>query len=339
MRGFASSRRGRIVNVWLYRKNANGIELNIENVGAEGHFYGRPGEGDLDERITKLETDFAPLVESLRGFASEGHSLVEDERIPHLVAHLTFRTRHLRESMAELMKSFTTATLQHMTDREVARAFCARELSREGALRDVLKLALLQHGVENLEEALGHLEPYTLQIADNIMEMLGDNYQKVIDETRAQYDDMTPEAFRAGFIDSLSRNLPMPERTKAYSELCWHVRQSPSPIILGDSVCVFETNTERRFRPIDVETDQLLRVYLPLSSQAVLVGTRPRLQPNVDVRLLNKAVARCSNEFFLSSCELPKDSHLVKGLGLWAGLLGDREFGDLLKETFPKLLK
>ena len=29
----------------------------------------------------------------------------------------------------------------------------------------------------------------------------------------------------------------MPERTEAHSEFCWHVLQSPIPIILGDSVC------------------------------------------------------------------------------------------------------
>jgi len=240
--------------------------------------------------------------------------------------------------MVELTKSFTEATLQHLSDKEIARTFFAKELSREGDLRNLLKLALLEKGVKDLEEALEQLVPNLLQIADNIIEMLGDNYQKVIDDTRAQYHDMYPQAFRGGFIDSLARNLPMTERAKTYSEFCWHVLQSPIPVILGDSVCVFETNAERRFRPIDVEADQLLRAYLPLSSQAILVGTRRESEPHVDFRLLNKAAARCSREFFLSSCELPKDSHLVKGLGLWAGLLGDREFGDLLRETLPKLL-
>jgi len=61
LNGFASGKRGKVVNVWYYRKGSQGIETNTENVGAERDFYGTKEESDLDERITALEPDYAAL--------------------------------------------------------------------------------------------------------------------------------------------------------------------------------------------------------------------------------------------------------------------------------------
>ena len=50
----------------MYRKGQRGFLNGITNVSVERNFYGEPSESDLDERITNLESVFAPLVARLR---------------------------------------------------------------------------------------------------------------------------------------------------------------------------------------------------------------------------------------------------------------------------------
>ncbi len=132
LRGFASSQRGDETKVWMYRKGKPGVELNIVNVAVEQYFYGKPDETDLDERITDLEDDLAPLVESLRdGSGTVG--LISDDRIPFLVAHLSFRTRHLRESAIGVMDSFMGKTEHVLTQKDILITLIAKELATEGS--------------------------------------------------------------------------------------------------------------------------------------------------------------------------------------------------------------
>jgi hypothetical protein len=104
-------------------------------------------------------------------------------------------------------------------------------------------------------------------------------------------------------------------------------------MLLGDTVCVFEANVERRFRPVDDDDGETCRVFLPVSANRVLIGTPYRARPKLDPSRLNKAVARCSYEFFLSSVELGLDSSLPSSLGKWSGILPEDELNAIAEEV------
>ena len=128
-------------------------------------------------------------------------------------------------------------------------------------------------------------------------------------------------------------------RSASYAKHNWFVLRPASPVLLGDTVCLFETTGERRFKPLDDEADSIHRIYLPLASDCLLIGTPFKSCPVVDVRLLNKAIARCSYEFFVSAQALPDQSPLVKKLGKWSGILGAEEVQSLMKELTRDFLK
>jgi len=139
---------------------------------------------------------------------------------------------------------------------------------------------------------------------------------------------------RGGFIDSLSKNLSMEERIAMYAPYRWFTRDAPIPLLLADCVCIFETNGARRFRSLDAgDGDETQRLYVPLSAETLLVGSRLPVAPEVDWHMLNKAAARCSYEFFISARELAAGSHLVSSLGLWSGILNGRELQAMLESV------
>jgi hypothetical protein len=198
----------------------------------------------------------------------------------------------------------------HLGQKEIGTALFAKELATDGKIREGFKKLLLDNGLplEKLDDVMQQLEPNWKEVAANLMSILGDQYAAMIAEQISAYETMRPAAMKAGFIDSLSRNLTMPERVASYARYQWFTCSAPIPLILGDSACIFETNGARRFRPLDADNSEVQRIYLPISAETLLVGVRSAMKPVVDWSLVNKSIARCSYEYFISSRQLPAES-------------------------------
>lgn len=340
LKGFASSFRGDEVNVWMYRKGEAGIELNIINVGVEGYFYGTPKESDLDDRITAIEGNYAPLVDGLRAH-SQRRIEVSDPQIPALVTHLTLRTRPLRQWAVETADSMLQTLQEHLSQEEVFHEALLRRVTREGAFRDKVRAHLISNGIAlDLDLAMAHIKPRLLEVIAEQMPSFVHDFRNHVDEYISMARSKLPDAVRTGVIDSMSRNLSALQRPEAFAKYNWFVLRTDSAILLGDTVCLFATTGERHFKPLE-EPNKVHRVYLPLANDCLLVGTPFKSAPRVDFQLLNKAVARCSYKFFVSSRALPNESWLIKGLGDWSGILSKREvqslLDDLKREFFQRI--
>jgi hypothetical protein len=133
-----------------------------------------------------------------------------------------------------------------------------------------------------------------------------------------------PASMRLGFIDALSRGLEDNPRIKAYRQLEWSVLPTVESLILGDSVCIFEVEGERPFKPWDDEKAPAKRIFMPLCSRRLLIGSRKPSGPEVDVTAINEAFARCSLEFFISSKRLD-GSGMIESIGVWSGMASGTE--------------
>jgi hypothetical protein len=102
------------------------------------------------------------------------------------------------------------------------------------------------------------------------------------------------------------------------------VLSATEPLILGDSVCVFEVDGERPFKPWDDETTPTKRIFMPLSPNRLLIGSRGDTLPPVDAPVLNRAFSRCSLEFFVSSKRI-NGPDLAESVGVWSGIATNSE--------------
>jgi hypothetical protein len=340
LKGFASSTRGKIVKTWQYAKGLPAVEKNINEISVEGYFYGKEDESDLDARITNLEEQqYAPLVQQLRMVDPKSPE-VTHAGIAALVVHLNMRTRQVRDSVAVLMDRMLDSAEEKFQRDDVIRVLLARELKGDGQVRDAFKSTLLSRGLpaERLEEVMSEVDANLPEVVNEIMPLFKAGLPETLAAEIGFRRSIIPEAVRSGFIDSMSRNLNGEERIESYSKLKWFVLTPDPPIILGDTVCVFETTGERRFRPMDVGEDPAHRIYLPLSSTQVLVGTPYRSRPKVDAQILNRAVARCSFEYFVSSQEIHGASGLISGLGRWSGLMSAAQIQKMEDDLVQDLL-
>ncbi len=88
----------------IVHHRARGISqpTNVSTLGAQKHFYSKPGPGTLDDDIDRMENIYAPLLERIVGAGA-----ISPEDVPlvcSLVAHLIVRSKRLRRFAEELQQ-------------------------------------------------------------------------------------------------------------------------------------------------------------------------------------------------------------------------------------------
>jgi hypothetical protein len=142
---------------------------------------------------------------------------------------------------------------------------------------------------------------------------------------------------KEGHNKVLMQNPYAEPRAREYSNLNWFVYDTESSLILGDIGCLFEVNGARRFKPISDKDDEILSIFVPISSRKLLVGTYSAIMPRIDIRALNENVARCSYEYFVCAEASEDHSRLAASIGESSGILSKDELDQLLGEIIADI--
>jgi hypothetical protein len=286
LKGFQSRTGGDEIFVWLYRRSSKAVETNIKNVGAGRDFYRKAGPGTLDDQITELENSYSPLLEMLRSQVRAG-PVCDAGGLPNLIAHLSTRTRFLRQSMEDSLGLLLERVFARLANKHTL-----AEILRGPQARQQLLDLLTSRGLST-EEAYA-VQPLLQPLLPSALEAAVPNLAEYVDGFREFARGKFPEVVRNAHIKALATDPALSQRARLYSAFNWHLEITEVPLLLGDTVCVFETNGERRFKPVDDDASETCRVFFPVSANRVLIGTPYRARPKLDPSRLNKAVARCS---------------------------------------------
>jgi hypothetical protein len=331
-KGFASTEAGTNARIWMYRKGQSGRQVGIKDAAVERFFYGDPTEPDLDQAITKLEHEYIPLLNHLK--TRDDGEAVDSDLIPEMVAHLCVRTRHIRNSTARLFEEITQSVVQELSCDQVMARIVANALRRPGANRDGFQAAAFDAGGNELLGAVQSRKGRAIVEAHlrDDPEFNGEMKRR-FNELIAGIGEKVHEAVKRGCNDAMRKNVRVPKRAESYRDLRWHVLESDIPLLLGDTVIVLETSGARRFKPLDGRGDHIHRLYLPISSSRVLIGSYCRDCPRIMAQVLNQLIVRCSDEFFLSSVPLEIEDPLIAEIGIWSGLLTDTEKQKIIRKV------
>jgi len=310
----------------MYRRGQVAFEQKVKEINAERYFYGKEGEISVDNQITTLESEYATFVRGLR--AEQDRSKIVDPRIGSLVAHLNYRSKHLRQSLRESTEYLLDEILEYLSD---------FDNFKDALLRDP---SFLQNELRNLLEAA---TTATDAQKNMLIEFVGLYAPSLFDENRTELESkmrelfvgvrkILPQAVKEGHIKALVKDPSPGNRAKEYSRLNWFIRHTEDPMILGDSGCLFETFNKRTFKPFSDKGDKIANLFLPIETHRVLVGTSFAGVPEVDVVTLNKAIAKCSHEYFVCSEASPFNNSLSSSIGLWAGIISQTELVELASE-------
>ena len=158
-----------------------------------------------------------------------------------------------------------------------------------------------------------------------------------IASVRKQFPQYLAEAVKRGHVRSLKEAIAPEKRAQQYQSLNYFVvEEHPPRFILGDSVVLFNIDRPRPYRAFLDKDDRINKVFVPVSSTRVVVGTRGRwalIPPDLCTH-----VARCSMEHFIAAHNSVTNEPLKEQIGEAASLLTTAEMQAIASELMTDLL-
>lgn len=329
LKGFASRSEGKTIFSYLYRKGQAAREESIQNINIGKHFYGRDGEPFADPAITEIESGLAIVVDSLR--KSTEAAKISDRKIIELVAHLVMRNKNVRDSLQSFMQTMGEGIAAGMSS-------------------DAMIRAIIQRVEDSVVDSYEKTAPHFL---DEERAMLRDEVRKRF-RAEVKYNpdvDLRPEMekiltdfpvdekIKRGHNELLSKDVVPEDLVRIYENLSWHIIPVDEPLIIGDSAVVFETNTTRRFKAVDFESDNIINVFFPIATNLLVIGSKFSVIPPFEVRALNVAMAKCAYDFFVAAEDRADMEALSKSIGEWTGIMTKEEIQNETQEMFRGLIE
>ncbi len=330
-KGFASRSIGGETFVWVFRKGVSPYNPNINNVGVEGYFYSEGEDTEVDDSITEAEGQFANLIDQLR---TESTARVPGTLVANLIAHLEIRTKHLRESALLASEYFTSRILGFVADDgPYVDRLEKRLLSDKSALRAALTEEFAKRGMP-----LHFVEPALTMAAPRLPAMMPGiraELAKIAQIVRQRLPNTLEKSAKSAHINLLRKNVSPEQRAQRYAALQYAVLELPgSGFVLGDSIVLFRVSGQRRYKAFPDKDDVLEAVFLPLSSERILMGA-----PGATFALppeLKQGIARCSMDHFIASENTQDNRDLHIQVGEDAALATESEMEEIIQELLDQ---
>ncbi len=307
--------------VWVFHQSHGCYKTNVTNVGVQGKFYTDDDNHDADTVITRAEVDYAELVAALR---SGSQSALRDPLISQMLTHFEIRTRQFRENLTQLGQRGILRLLDHLQGESGTERLIAYMRANRSLLRDEVRKRNLPQSLVGVLEAC---------LAREIRRTQGER-DKEISMLRPLVTTEIPKIAKTAHIKALLKSTAPPKRSDRLSSLSYDVlRVEDRMLILGDAVVLFRMDGPNQYRNVVQGGDRLLNVYLPLSPSSILIGATEKpasLPPN-----LNREVARCSLEYFISSENSGENWRLRREIGQSAAFISDEEITEVVEEALP----
>jgi len=325
LKGFASRISGKEVFTWAYRKDGTIFEPNTTKISVEKHFYGKEGEVSVDAEITDLEDEFANLLDELR--AREEGIEITGLKIPEFIAHLCIRTKHLRDSFLESSEFLMDRISEFLSDYNNIKKLLANNFNLEG--------------FEKILEDQQIPQPYRPLVRWFLQNMDSDFGQESIlriffQTVTVELKKVTPKATKEGHIKAMAKNIIPEVRTEDYRLLHWFICKSKTPLILGDSGCLFELVGPQRFKSINDKNDKIANIFLPISSDRMLIGRAISSAPQVDSKAINEVIAKSSREYFVCSERSEEIASLLALIATDSELISKEDIEQIVKGLLIK---
>lgn len=334
-RGFASTIEGR--KTWLYRKNVVPREVGFRDVGVEENFYNIEGDSSVDELITEIEReDFVGIIEGAR--AAPNGDFEPADAVATLIAHLEVRGRHLRITFAELSRRAWNDMLTYFDDSRIASTIIREHIRKNPA--ELRAMAIRELRSKRLPV---HMAPtYAKQVANMILampdEVLIDSFWAPVKPfIHAKLESDINSSIKSAHNQRLTQSIAPEVRAQQYRDLRFSIVDVESnDLILGDAAVVFHVSGARDWKPFLDKDDDLIALYLPLTSGRLLVGSAGN--DAVESSIIRRQIALTSHTFFISAKESVENVQLSSEIGKAARPLSEDELRSISREVIAGFL-
>ena len=255
-----------------------------------------------------------------------------DNKILDFLAHLSVRTKNARDSLYQ--------TIDFWSD-QISNYFSNVERIKKPLFR-LLEKSLFE-SIEKNSPQLSQKEKTDLH--KHFMSELNRNFEKTKGEipedqfeVLKEFKADLPQKIKHKHNELILENIVPNDMVKVYEKLNWYICKTKDKLILSDVGSVTETVTKRRFKSHEFNYEKIVNVFLPVSSNTLVVGTRFSSLPNFNIKTINFALAKCAGDFFIFSENSPNKQSMSNKIGEWFGLLTQDEMEYYINQFFEESL-
>lgn len=286
---------GRITTL---RSSGRPFTLSIERIGYERNFNDPPGPGSADEAITRAEGHIGRL---LVDFWSAQAGPTNAEAAASVIAHLTSRTRAMRNFLRDAHRLCLAKALQHATS-EGGKAEVAAHVRRNREMlvkgldeRSARTQSAAQHAVWLASPARSWAICWMLSKLDAMLPDTWDGARQTGVAFARAVAPQLPSMVR-GAHNRAAREEPTPaERVRFLRQFSYELVDYSANLLLGDCVAV-GFRPGRRVCPLFALSAELEGLVMPLSPNRALFGWASGRR-EVDAEILNLAATAAATEY------------------------------------------
>jgi hypothetical protein len=325
LRRFCTDAGGKKLKIWMFGPDADPIQTSINNVAVESFFYGK--DGSLEELLSRDESDYNHLFEFVCNASKRDEHQGE---ISRMVWALAIRTRALRKQFTELTDRLLDQLVSE-DNKDMLQSRLRQQLESEydSIFKDALEqlppqirqeLGKNPHALHRLKEAVYiHVGQVVFSPALN----------KLIPQVRIT--DQVKSASETGQIRGLTKLLNR-EPPSTFNSVKWEVIESSKQnVILGDCA-VLVVGPDGNLAPVLLHNTAWQQIFLPMSPQSILVGTRTEPKHEITIGQLNLASVECSVDCYFSSHKSNYELSLIPYIGKRSSLFSDDELRKFIEQ-------
>lgn len=309
LRGFTSktlrNKRNQTQFAWIYRKGREAIEVKVADIARKDNFYGPSEPNSVDAKITDRETlIYARLLARFRRTTID--TCIDDPHLCEFLAHLIARSKYIRDLFSDVSTALLNGVINLIGEPERLAPWLERTMADNP---EFVKSQLREFFDAEMAELLFELMPKTIS-ADDVA-----NEAQRLREIGERMKDVISPSVKKGQLSGLSKGFAPSRLVESLEGLHWSVRHSGIPLILGDFGCLIENEGPQRFSPMPYEGVQIVGACLPISAFSAIVGTENELARLAEPDAINREMAACSREFFVSDRRTAEVDELHKLIG------------------------
>lgn len=321
-RGFSNEKNGKYFTNW-YRKDCFKENMIVENIGLGNKFYSHYGDSIVDKKITENETySYSRILNSLVGGT---YNLDNRKDLAEFIYHMEIRTKNLRENMIDSWAYFGEQLKKILLDKQTLIDYFQKnpKVIKESLQNELNKLPIPAslHGQYD-SMFFDNIQLWLPNAAETILSILVPKFEQEI-------ISKIPEIVKKVQLDVLISSEG--NKSNIYKNMHYRVLKTKQPLILGDSIVIFEVFGGRKFKPFYECNDDLKCIYVPLDSYSLLYAT-PNLEDKPNVDDINKAIAQCSFDFFISKFHSNECQTLQSEIGKNAFIVTNEYIDEIINE-------
>lgn len=316
-RGFAQEGRPGFW-VWRYERGKDPVEVTTKSYGTAINYFTIADDTSADDFLTRFENKAQKTIQRIRQLPD--NTPIESNEFAPIVTHFEMRSLFLREEISRIGERALHCVDAVFSQARNRQRIYRKLLEAPGAIENMARDAGFSERDGQIIRALHN------EIPAHLIKFFSSQEFSELDAILFPLRIKILEKVKSAHASAIKKGFKRSQRTDAHMKLRFFTRRTREDVLLPDTGLAFLEKD--KIWPITTTDRKIDEVIVPLDARTLVIGSRSTpIQRTEDS--INKILATCSYESFISRSNSQKLLKLASAIGKNAKLYSEREIREI----------